>query len=586
MIDVYLYEADGTTEVEQLTATEARIEVDGTRGVRRTASFTVPASELAELKVYDRIIKMTDRTSSDTMFTGYYDDIVATANLEESSVKVACRDKSKALKEPGFTEDETYEDETATDTGQLISSVSATTELSSGYEIQGYADVYEQTVTVYDLGVARRVNDAVVTGDIRDGDLSITASGSNVQKVVLDVYLDLKTTEDLEQILIDHGGYADLMEVSADTVSWATYTSGTTTCRYIHIQITGILTFEAEVHIYAGTSYPANNVLTDNDASWRPSLSDLTREITLNCGSAKAANVLYTRWALNDAERRTLVHYEVLAQVSSYWVSLGTWYANAGLSEAVFDEITAQYFKIRVLSTWEGRPALRYAELKKVVATDTVDQVIETIATAEGETAFALIETKMRVNVTFEAGLSIWDALQRVVSETLGNWSLYYTPDGVLTLEPVVLRTDSPRTVTALLPPFTVTYSDPDVKNEVVAIFEDRLDTLRAVATNENAASSTSIPRIGRRTVVVKSSLADSEAKLAIFAQRVLATRGRVTVPAQATIAADPDIDAWDIWQVTESKTETDGLFILTAFSIVASYEQATYDLSARLEAI
>ncbi len=584
MIDVTLYEADGTF-VDTLTATDALPNVDGTRSVRRTANFTVSISELADLRVYGRLIKMTERSTGGVLFTGYYDDVVAIANMEEGTVRVACRDKSKKLKEAGFDEDTSFLGNGATTT-RAISSASATSELSAGYEIQGYADVYEQTVVVYDLGVAKRVNDATVTGDIRDGDMSITASGSNVQKVVLDVYLDLKATENLQQIRLDNTGYAESIEISTDAVTWAAYTTGVATARYIHIQITGTLTFTAEIKVYAGASYPASNALADNENSWRPSLSDLQREITLDIGSSQQVNVLYLRWGLNDAERRTLVNYEVFAQVNNRWMSLGAWYSNSGLAEAVFDTVAARYFKIRVINTWEGRPALRYVKIEYCTSTQTIDYIIKTVAQGESETEFNLTPTKRRTKMTFEAGQKKWDGLQEMVRNVLGNWELFYSVDGTLTLKPKVLRTDQAKEITAMLPPFTITFSDADVKNEIIAIYEGQNNTLRHVVKNENAAGSTSIPRIGRRTEVVRSSLADTADKLATFAQRELSTRGRVTTPAEATVAAAAGYEPYDIWSVTESKTGTSGLFILTGFNITANKEQATYDLRAKLEAV
>ena len=583
MIDVTLYEASGTL-VKVLSATEASPDVDGSRNVRRTAGFVVPISELAELRIFGRTIKMTDRATGKSMFTGYYDDVAATAEIAEGTVRVSCRDKAKKLKEAAFAEDTTFSDAAATDTGQLIVSATATSSLAAGYEMQAYADVYEQVVTVYDLGAAKRVNDAKITEDIRYSDLAVQASGANVQKVVLDVRLDLKASESLQQITLTDTGYARLIEVSTDGVAWTSYVSGAVTCRYIHVQVTGGLTFTAGIRIYAGTAYPASNALVDNEASWRPALSDLQREITFDAGASVSANVLLLRWGLNDAERRTLVQYEVLAQVGTEWRSLGKWYANSGLAEAAFADLTARYWKVRVLGTWEGRPALRYGKLARVVATDTVDQVVKAVAQGEGETSFSLTPTRRRVKATFEAGRSKWESLQKAVAEALGDWELFYSADGILTLRPRVLRTDKPRKVSALLPPFTITYSDADVRNEIVAVYEGQNSTFRAVARNENAASSTSIPRIGRRTEVLKTSLADTQDKLTTFAQRELAVRGRVTIPAEATVAAAADYDAWEVWRVIETKTGTDALFILTAFSVSANKEQATYDLRARLE--
>ena len=585
MIDVKLYEADGVTLVSPLTATQARVDVDGTRSVRRTATFTVPINELADLRVCGRIIQMTERATSAALFAGYYDDVVATADLEEGTVQVACRDKAKRLKEAAFAEDTSFLGDGTTST-RNISSASVTSELAIGHEIQSYADVYEQTVTVYDLGVAQRLNDAVIAGDIRDGDLSVVASGSNVQKVVLDAYLDLKATEDLQQILLVHTGYAQLIEVSTDTLTWAAYTSGAATCRYIHIQVTGALIFTAGARVYAGTSYLAGNALADDENSWRPALSDAQREITLDIGSPQQVNVLNLRWGLNDAERRTLVMYEIWAQVSGMWRKLGIWRANSGLAEAVFSATTARYWKIRVLATWEGRPALRFAEVQYCTSTQTVDYLVQTVAAAEGETEFALALTKRRTVVTFEAGQKKWDALQELVKNVLGDWDLYYSAAGVLTLEPKVLRTDQPQEITSLLPPFSVTFSDADVRNEIIAIYEGQTSTLRHVALNENAASSTSIARIGRRTEIVKSSLADTVGKLSTFAKRELAARGRVTVPADATISAAADYEPWDVWHLVEQKTGTDGLFVLVGFAIAANMDQARYDLAARLEAI
>lgn len=225
-------------------------------------------------------------------------------------------------------------------------------------------------------------------------------------------------------------------------------------------------------------------------------------------------------------------------------------------------------------------------QVQYCTSTQTIDYIVRTVAEGEGETQFDLTPTKRRTVMTFEAGQKKWDGLQELVKNVLGDWELFYTVAGVLTLRPRVLRTDQPQEVTALLPPFSITYSDADVKNEIIAIYEGQASTLRHVAQNDNAASGTSIPRIGRRTEVIRSSLADTAEKLATFARRELATRGRVTVPAEATIAVAADYEPWDVWHITESKTDTSGLFLLVSFGITANMEQATYDLRARLEAV
>ncbi len=586
MLKVTLHELDGTL-VAELLATDVQIEVDGTRAVRRTASFTVPVTDLAELRVLGRQIRIEERATSRRLFTGFFDDVVATAGESEATVRVSCRDKSKRLRETTFAEDTTFNDVGATDTGQLATAASASSFLAAGQEIQGWADVYEQRVTVYDLGVARRVNDARVSGDIRLGNLAVEASGGSVQKVALDVYLDLRAVEQLQVISLTHTGWAGQIEISSDAISWAAYAGGAVTCRYVHVQVTGGLTITAGIMILAGANYPASNVLADDENAWRPGVMDLERSITLDAGTSVTANVLYTRWGLNDAERQFLVQFDLFRSPDGLkWYRLGTWLANAGVHEAVFPDAAARYWKIRVLATWYERPALRFAELKRVVSTDTVDEIIRSVASGEGETQLQLTATRRRASVTFEAGKKKWDALQEIVNQVLGNWELFYAADGVLVLQPRLLRTDAPKHPAVLLPPFSFTISDADLANEIVAVHEAQGSTLRHVARNENPGSIASIPRIGRRTIVVKSDVANTTDKLRVFALRTLAERTRITIPAEITMPADPCLEPGDVLQISEAKTGTDGLFVLHAYSLGANLEQAQYDLKARLEAL
>src|SRR5690606_19180478 len=131
-----------------------------------------------------------------------------------------------------------------------------------------------------------------------------------------------------------------------------------------------------------------------------------------------------------------------------------------------------------------------------------------------------------------------------------------------------------------------ITYSDADVRNEIVAVHEGQNQTLRHVARDDNAASPTSIPRIGRRTEVVRAPLSDAISKLRVFAQRILSELSRATLPATARIPAGEVHDAGEVWRVIEPRTGTDALFLLTSYSLSASREQAIYDIDAQLEAV
>ncbi len=309
--------------------------------------------------------------------------------------------------------------------------------------------------------------------------------------------------------------------------------------------------------------------------------------------TSSGSNRLLIRWGVSDADRHTRVIYDVLGADSTagpWTVLLADQFATCRhLREHVWASAqTYPYIRIRV-KRCNGAVAVRYAAVQRVVATTTIDYLIRTIAESEGETLFDIPPTLVYVSaLTCEAGRSKLALIQELAD--LIPWRMGYrrdeyfrgeTPDDWDTTDPAI------PTYGASLSGFALTTSGAQTRNHVIGIHEEAAASLRATVENNDGASPTSIPAIGRRTAEVKSfPLADTQAKLNVATGRTLDRLGRLVRTAGFTIPASPGLEPGSLCRLVESKTGTDGLFVLRGFDLAEGSGGSVYEVSARVEEV
>lgn len=196
---VKLYHRDGTY-IKDLPATNIRVEADRQRAVRRSASFRVPSSSLEDVKVLGRRVRIYDGAIQ--LFGGFIDTPQVTVGPDDITVGVTCRDKAKTFKLARFTQDTTYEDLSATETGNLVTAATASTEMAVGGQIQQYAKVYRRDFSATVLGVSKTVQDSE-SGNLLDGTYQTSYSEAGLTEFRVQPYIDLRATENVQTATVD-----------------------------------------------------------------------------------------------------------------------------------------------------------------------------------------------------------------------------------------------------------------------------------------------------------------------------------------------------------------------------------------------
>ncbi len=282
-------------------------------------------------------------------------------------------------------------------------------------------------------------------------------------------------------------------------------------------------------------------------------------------------NVLYLRWGVNSRDRTTRFVYSLKgSNDKASWTTLAAEAAatSSRRVEHLIDTASYRYIRVQVLRA-SGPVALRYAEARNVVAATSIHLLIKSLAESEGETRFALTATRQYVRtITFEAGTEKWAAMQELAG--LLGWELYYSADETLTLRPSddidVTDPDIP-TYRAMFD-LAATWSDAELYNEVIGLYQAADTTLRSEQRDDNAFSATGIPRIGRRTTVRQNPLADTQAKLDAWTLDLLGRLSRQTTTVAFSVSGVPTHEAGDLVRLVEEQTGISGLFTLESFSV------------------
>lgn len=299
-------------------------------------------------------------------------------------------------------------------------------------------------------------------------------------------------------------------------------------------------------------------------------------------------NVLYLRWGTSDADRTTRYVYDIQTSADNVtWTTVVT-DAHATpnyLAEHPLTLSTNLYLRV-VLKKCSGPVALRYAKVQYIDSSNDIETIIETIAATEGETNFDCTATRQyRTSITFEQGETKWAAMDSL-AQSIG-FELFYTADEVLTFRPAEdldLTDTTIPTYTALLS-MDAEWSDAEIYNQIIAVYEDGGQTLRSVKLNDTPASATGTPNIGTRTgPVFRSTTADSQQKLNAWARYLLSLYSRQTIKAELSMSAVITLEPGDIVRLEESKTNTNKHFVVEAYTL--SDNGREYDIRATVSEV
>ncbi len=283
-------------------------------------------------------------------------------------------------------------------------------------------------------------------------------------------------------------------------------------------------------------------------------------------------NVLYLRWGVNDLDRTTRYVYDLYRSADgSTWTLLAAdcEATSSYLVEHVVALTTDRYIKI-VVKRASGPVALRYLQAQYVSTTGVaLSEVIQSIASAAGETLFRITPTRRWTKpVTFLAGTERWGAIEELAL-TIG-WELYYSADGYLVFAPPDTDITDPAIPTyEAMFDLEAEWSDADIYNQVIGVYDAPTGALRSVQTDDNAFSPTSTVRLGTRTAPVQRfPLADTQQKLDAATLRYLQDVSRQRVRVSFTLEGVPDHEAGDVIYLKESLTGLSGYFTLESFSV------------------
>lgn len=514
--------------------------------------------------------------TEEQVFDGSVDSVRRIKTSKSKEVQVLCRDKAKKLLLAGFDEDTTYEDLTASDTKRVISSISATSNIAVNDQIEKYASLYKCNLYATVLGVEKLVTPQTESGHILTNNYVVTYSETGLTQLRLEVEVDLRVIESVKNISIGGTGTAEDIETSQDGLTWAAY-ADITSWRYVRwSQVIANTSLSSGLRVYTNAAYPIANITTDGVDSWRPAATDHDRKVTIDLGSSQTCNVLYLRWGISSLDRSTVFTYLVERSTDGIsWTTVGTYIENASyLAEHLFAAVPLRYLRITVLSAMGGLFALRYADVRYTVSTVSIDTVIQDIAESEGETSFSFTATRRYVAggaVTFEAGMKKFEAMKNL-AESIG-FEIFYSRTGVLTLKPRdkydlsdVPEFDDPLWIDA-------EWSDDEVYNQVIAVYESSTVSLRSIAQDGDGASPTGIPNVGTRTApIIRSPFADTQEKLDALALVELQKASRPRIPVSFEDLADSTLESGDVIRITDD--DISGLFVVESFTLLSEADR------------
>jgi len=580
-----LYESDGTSLVRELTCSRIEVTCDRRRPIRRTCDIELAGTdEAADVRVLGRMVRVQD--GSNDVFWGYIDEVIQDERPGQTTVRISCRDKAKRLALARWTDEQTYEDTTATETANLISNVTASSSLAAGGDITAQGRVYEKLTKATILGIEQTVTPTSESGDPLQGNYSVDYSAPGMTQLKSIVYIDLKAVEDVQTVTATTNGTA-IIEKSSDGRTWGAFSAGV--LRYLRVtttKATGPITLG--VTITTASSYPASNAIDgDRATSWRPTTSDYERWLRADLGSAQTINRI--RAELGVSETDPEARYKVKVERStdgSAWTEVVTVASAGAVMDVRLDDVSARYVRLTFLARYGPPVAVRDLRVTRVTV-DTAKKVyltdiIQDVAAGEGETKFRLASSREWVAaVTWERGRSKWECLQELCASR--GWELFYDREGYLVARPVDVDPWRDLSEFPLVLEASTTWSDADIANIVLAENGDPKSPLISTKRNDDAWSSTSTVRVGNRaTPVLRFPFAATQQQLDYAALVELQRRSRETYTARILHPADyhqnvVTLEAGDVILTRHGPDEAPHTYVVEAFRLTD--DGKTYDV-------
>lgn len=550
---------------------------------------------------------------------------IDTVTPEKGILRITARDGAKRVSAAKIDTVTTYADSSAAESTNYASTaiVTATSNIQAGDQIQRQAAIQ---VTAYATvqGIRQKVgNDLAESSTNRpenciDGSTvtqyQFRYSAPFATKLELEVLLDMRTIEPIQSIAANLiSGTVVSTQKSTDGNTWTNFVDGDT-ARFLKLTIeqtsyttangANILTIAInELQILAGSSYPASNAVDSSENTyWKPALTDINRQITIDLGQDRVVNTVILKWGLSDQDKWNRVKYMLEYATSSAPSSFTLWADQqtsvSGLQEhPLTASVTVRYIRITITGV-TGIAALRHVKVVNITGSSadgrpntTISRLITSIAQAAGETKLRVKETNQFLpSYTLEENADPMDEIIKL-AESIG-WIAGYSYDGYLEAGPEIIDPTNPCFEYIYgqdnILDFVPEYSGADVYNSIKLVGGNTgtQSAIVATASYTSPLSPTGIPRIGKKFIKVEDELANTQEKANERVKELLWDYTQVPVPASFKNSANPAHDAGDVIRVKFDLTKTDAVFLVNEVSFSGNAENGEFTASFNISQI
>lgn len=522
---------------------------------------------------------------------------------DRTTLRVTARDGAKKLmtrfgKVLTFAQSGTESADYAKEAG---ASASASSALAAGDQIESQGSVAVQAYGTI-LGVRQRV-EASLTGDVRSLVDRSTATGLTVSfgdpglsKLEAVVRLDLLKAEDLQSITPQvTAGTVTSLRTSSDAQAWtAQPTAGAgavSGVRYIELTVEAAAVAGSasvtitELEVKTAAACPAGQAVDgDANTSWRPSLTDLDRTLTITFASSRTFNQVMVRLGTADTDVWNRAKVKVEALEAGFWVTRHTTARRvAGRWEIPFEaDIAATAIRLTLIEV-AGVALVRDVAVKQITQQNTISYLIGQIATDGGETKTRIAFTRQFYPYTIGWGEKDerWAAIAKLAASI--GWEVGYSWDGYLEAGPPDYDPTVPDWEIleggANLLSITAEPDDQVINHWKVVGASVNFRPVSAEAKDDRINSPTGIPNIGQRYDQVFDPLANTTEKCQARAAQLLAESTRIAIPVKLQHLALPHIEEGDVITVQESHTHVDGVYQVESWRLTIDPGRATQEL-------
>jgi hypothetical protein len=642
-----IYNQDGSLAATVTDVESCSINVAGSRKVLRTFSATLNNEDgqyTPDPDQYERNILWYNKTVK--IFYGFQttageeylpqgeftlDVIHPKASPDGSSLDISGQDQISKLIEDKFTDTYKVTDSAATESANHAlatagSVATASSNVAAGDEIQQQGRIhYVDTFAVINGNKLKAENEnteessdtvRIIDGSTANGwrQNYTPKSGESVTEVESEIFIDLQSQEDLQEITLlleTDTVLTDFVYYSADNVSWTSTTLTTFDpaglVRFIRFKVrrtTALLDGSWTLAVFEVQCKTAKNftpaLAIDGDvygSHWRPKVVSLDPDpnLTIDFGAVKAINAIYLYWSDQSFDFWNRVKY--FLESSSDAVTWTRITDINGLDETkdlfgdvehVFTEVSCRYIRINIKDR-DGICKLRHVKTVKVTAIQTVDKVIkDVLATVSG-----LDATKVKIPITrrwikkkmAEIGEEK-ELFCRTAAGSIGWEDPYmdengYYVTGPRDINPVDLawafdvETDN-------IFSFSPRFSN-DIFNVIVVVQKTSGSKgLVGKAEDDNPLSPTFTGKIGRRVRKYEGESYDTQDKVDQYARQKLFERTRFKHQTSIPVTGHPGIQPDDVVTVNVPEAKVESLhYLVTGY--VTTFDAAAAQFDTRI---